>query len=178
MDQLDLSEFFATKAQATDFNARLSDVVASLYEVDFDLETFLQHQFGVKKKDKFLTLLRENQVPLDKKPSLNKFLDKIMETITNMPAARMTLAIEPDQQILKSMSNWFLLNLKKQILIETQIDPTLIAGANIEYQGKHFDSSIKSVFDQTYTTYMSEPKDQKSADEAQPKINEATNNTS
>lgn len=159
MDQMDLSDFFTTKSQATDFSARLSTIEGSLYEVDRNLETVLQEQLGVKKKDKFLTLLRENNVALDSNPAIKEFFNKIKESIKSMPGAAITMAVEPDEKILKAISDWFLLNLEQQILIETIVDPELIAGAAVDYKGKHFDASIKSVFKQICAEKLSTQKD-------------------
>lgn len=150
MNNLELTDFFTTKRQAADFEARLSEVEASLYEVDLNLENVLQEHFGIEKKDKFITLLRENKIPLDSNPAIKEFFNKIKEAISSMPEATITLAIEPNEEILKSIADWFLLNLDKQILIDAKIDQGLVAGATVDYQGKHFDSSIKNIFKQMF----------------------------
>ena len=105
-------------------------------ELDFNLEKILQEQFGTRKMDKFISLLREKEIPLESNSPLNKFFGQIQETISTLPLASLTFAIEPNEQILKSVSDWFLLNLKKQVLIEPEIDPNLIAGAVVGFQGK------------------------------------------
>jgi len=148
MGELILSDFFTTKSQANNFSARLSAIMEKIFELDFNLEKNLQEQFGNKKKDKFISLLTENEIPLESSSHLNKFFGQIQETVSALPLASLTFAIEPTEQILKSVSDWFLLNLKKQVLIEPEIDPSLIAGAVVAFQGKRLDSSIRSVFEQ------------------------------
>lgn len=150
MHTLDLTDFFTTKAQATDFSARLSAVTRKIYEVDFDLEKELQNQFGIKKKDKFMMLLRENEISVNSNASLNKFFDTLRESVSSIPVASLTLAIEPNEDILKPVKEWFVLNLKKQVLLEIQIDPEIVAGAAINYKGKYHNSSIKPVFEEIF----------------------------
>lgn len=148
MEQIDLTDFFSTRSQATDFAARLSLVAEKTYELDFDLEKSLQKQFGIIKKDKFITLLRKNEIPLDSRSDLNSFLENIQNLISDMSTADITLAIDPSDEILKNISNWFLLKLNKQILLDINIDPKIIAGASIGFQGKQLDASIGSLFNE------------------------------
>ena len=154
MEALDLSDFITTKPQAVDFAARLSSISEKIYEVDFSLEKTLQEQFGVQKKDKFLSLLRKNEIPAGSSSALGNFLGKIQETITSLPTTTMTLAVEPKEETLKTISNWFLLNLKRQVLVEIHIDPNIIAGATVGYQGKQFNTSIRSIFDEVCSTVL------------------------
>jgi F0F1-type ATP synthase delta subunit len=154
MENIDPTDFFSTRSQATDFMARLSMVAENIYELDFDLEKNLQEQFGVDKKDKFLSLLRKNKVPMDSNSELNNFFEKIQELVSELPAANITLAIEPDNKTLKNISNWFLLKIKKQVLLDIKVDPKIIAGALVGFQGKQIDGSISSTFNKVSSNIL------------------------
>lgn len=147
MEYLDLSEFFTTKAQADDFSERLTLISERIFEVNFNMEKVFQEQLGMQKKDKFIALLRKNNIPIDSPFSLNKILEIIRKNISSLPIACITLSIEPQDEILKAISDWFILNIKRQVLIDIKIEPDLIAGALISYRGKQFDASIKAGFD-------------------------------
>lgn len=147
MGEIILSDFFTTKPQANDFSVRLNTISGKIYETDFNLEKILREQFGSQKKDKFISLLRENEISIESNSALSKFIDQIQQTISLLPSANLVLAIEPSEKILKAISDWFLLNLKKQVVIEIEINPDLIAGVAVSYMGKHLDSSIKSEFE-------------------------------
>lgn len=158
MGELTLSDFFTTKSQANNFSARLNTISEKIYELDFNLDNILHEQFGNIKTDKFISLLRENNVSLESTSALNLFFSQIQKTISTLPLVGLTFAIEPNEQILKSVSDWFLLNLKKQVLIEPETDPDLIAGVAVSFQGKRLDSSIKSIFEQVCAnTFQSTP---------------------
>lgn len=154
MEKLILTDFFTTKSQAVDFTARISELSGKIYEVDFNLEKNLGEYFGVKKKDKLVSLLRENQIPLESSSALAKFLDKIKDTVSTMSTVTLILATEPDEHTLKTISDWFTLNLKRQVLLETEVDESLVAGAVINYQGKRYDSSIRTIIDEIVATYL------------------------
>ncbi len=145
---IDLSHFFQTKLQANDFSARLGTIVEQTYHTDFNLEKALMEQFGIDKKDKFLTLLRENNVGIDTK-SVKDFVTKVQGTITNLQGVPITLAFTPTEKTLQLLSDWFMINLKKQVLFDITVDRKLIAGAAITFNGKYRDFSIKAKFDET-----------------------------
>ena len=158
MGELILSDFFTTKSQANNFLAHLNTISEKIYELDFSLEKILQEELGIKKKDKFMSLLSENGILLESNTALNKFISQVQETVSSLPIVNITFAIEPNEEILKSVSDWLLLNLKKQVLVDPEIDPDLIAGAVVSFQGKRLDSSIRSTFEQICAnTFQSTP---------------------
>lgn len=151
MLQLDLSDFFITKPQAVDFNNRLSLVSRRIYETGFSLETALLEQLGLEKKDSFFALLRNNEVNTESNSALADFFTLLADHVSKLPIATISLAFEPTEKILRSLSEWFTLNINRQVLFDIKIDPDLLAGAAITYNGKYFDFSVKSQFDQLIT---------------------------
>lgn len=149
MEQFDLSDFCTTKAQAADFSSRLENVVQQIYATDFNLDNCLLEQFGIQKKDKFSTLLRDNEVNIEANSELQGFIHKVIEKVNSLPVVDLTLAFEPDQSTLRDLSEWFILN-NKQVLFEIKIDKEIIAGAIIDYNGKHKDFSARSTFERIF----------------------------
>ena len=159
MEQLDLSYFFKTKAQANDFCIRLSTISEAIYQTGFNADAVLLEQFGIQKKEKFLSLLRENNVALDSTTALKDFLATIMTQCSSLPVLSLTVAFEPKEQTLQALSEWCLINIKKQLLFDIKIDPTLIAGATITLNGKYGDFSIKQKFAQVLIDTITKPAD-------------------
>ncbi len=146
MEILDLSEFFKTKAEAIDFSQRLSIVAQKIFETNFNLEKILMEQLGLHRKEKFVSLMRENNVNLSSNSALKDFITLIQSKISYLPVLSITLAFEPTAQTLQALSDWFLLN-KKQVLFEISVDRNLLAGVAIYYNSKYLDFSIKSRFE-------------------------------
>ena len=147
MDGVDLSSFFHTKAQSHDFSIRLANLSDKLYETGFDLEKALIDDLGLTKKEKFMSLLRNNNVNISSISDLRNFLDKLQEKIKNLPTLSLSLSFEPNEQTLELLDEWFTLNLKKQFIFDIAVNPKLIGGAAINFNGKYLDCSIKSKFD-------------------------------
>jgi len=154
MDELDLTDFFKTKSQAIDFSSRVTTVLEDIYHTDFSIEKSLTQQFGIQKKDIFIRLLRENNVDVGSTPMLQEFLKKIQEKISSLAVMSLTLAFEPTDLSLKAIAQWFLMNIHQQVLLEFVVDPGIIAGIHITYNGKFKDYSIKTAFDQILKNYL------------------------
>lgn len=157
MGDLDLSNFFQTKAQATDFSTRLATIAEQTYQTTFTVEKALAEQFGILKKDALLGLFRDNNVSIDSPKAIKDFIEKVQATIVDLPVVPLTLAFIPKEQTLKILSEWFLMQLKKQVLFDISVDHNLIAGAAITFNGKYKDFSIKAAFDKTVNNVLTQP---------------------
>ncbi|HSW87735.1 MAG TPA: F0F1 ATP synthase subunit delta [Candidatus Saccharimonadales bacterium] len=146
MEQLDFSDFFSTKSQANDFCTRLAAVAEQVYQTNFNLEKTLMDQFSLQKKDAIITFLRNNNISVESNSGLKNFLTSMQEKITALPVLSLTVAFEPKEQTLKTISEWFMLNMHQQVVFIITVDPTILAGAVISFNGKFSDVSIKSTF--------------------------------
>jgi len=146
MDQLDLSDFIKTKSQALDFSIRLSLISQKFFETDFTLQKELLEQLGMHKTDRFIALLRENKVNETSIDSLKIFFNLLQMKISSLPVITMKLAVEPKEKTLQTLSQWFFLNVKKQVLFDITIDPEIIGGADIYFDSKFLDFSVKTSF--------------------------------
>ena len=66
--------------------------------------------------------------------SLNSYLSKI-------PRVILTIAFEPSNEFIKTLSFWFEKNLGKKVILDIRVREDLIAGALVEYNGKFKDYS-------------------------------------
>lgn len=146
METIDLSDLFHTKAQADDFSFRLAEIAKKLFETNFNPESALLEHFGIKKKDTFMTLLRNNNVNPESRLAIKEFIEKIQQKISSLSVLSIILAFEPNEATLRSLSAWFVLNTKKQVLFDISVDKGLIGGAAIYSNGKYLDFSIRSAF--------------------------------
>jgi len=157
MESINLSAFFSTKAQSSDFMNRLAEISKTTYQTNFDLEKTLTEQLGFKKKDLFITILRDNKIQIESGPAVKTFLEQLQEQIKALPVLPLSLAFEPTEQTFKTLADWFELNLKRQLILDVTVDKRLIAGAAITFSGKFFDYSIRPRFDQIVKNVMTQP---------------------
>jgi F0F1-type ATP synthase delta subunit len=143
METLDLSSFCRTKAQARDFSSRLAEVSGKVYQTDFQLESALSSALGIQKRDAFLKLVSESGASLQKPAEIKTLLTKLQEQVAALPVLSLVIAFEPTEQTLKILTDWFLLNTKRQILFDISVDPNLVAGVAIKFNGRYAEYSIK-----------------------------------
>jgi F0F1-type ATP synthase delta subunit len=155
MDHIDFSEFFATKAEANDFLSGLTAVIDKIFQTDFHIEAALSEKFGINKSDRLLAIMRENNINTQSRESVKMFLNKMQEEISKLPVMSLTIAFEPQEKTLKTLSEWFLINTKKQVLFDFSVDRKVVAGATLNYNGKFFDFSIRPVFERILKAYTS-----------------------
>lgn len=159
-DILDLSDFFITKSQANDFAIRLNTIVEQMYTTNFNLEQAIHTQFGIQQSDIFLKLLREHKLQNGSLQDIQIFLNKIQEILKNLSVVSLTLAFEPSDEVLKSLTQWCALNLQKQVVLDVQIDPHIIAGVKINYNGRFKDYSVTSIFNTLVSNMLHTPSKQ------------------
>lgn len=145
---MDLSDFFKTRSEAVDFSSRLSSITEKIYQTNFDLEQTLMDTIGIQKKEAFIKLVRDNNIKPEVPSDLKAFIDKLQAKIPTIPVISLAIAFEPKEQTLKAFSEWFVLNIGKQVIFDIVIDPQLIAGAAITINGKFYDQSIRTQFAQ------------------------------
>jgi len=151
--QIDFSDFFSTKAEANDFQSGLTTVVDKIFQNDFHIEKALTEQFGINTSDRLLAIMRENSINTQSRENVKAFLTGMQETIAKLPVLTLTIAFEPQENTLKSLSEWFLINMKKQVVFDFSVDHKVIAGATLNYNGKFFDFSVKPVFERILKNY-------------------------
>src|SRR6185437_14871208 len=153
MQQIDFSEFFSTKAEANDFLSGLTTVIDKIFQNDFAIEKALSAQFGINTSDRLLAVMRENNINTQSRENIKTFLTTMQETISKLPVLTLTIAFEPQEKTLKSLSEWFLINMKKQVVFDFSVDKKVVAGATLTYNGKFFDFSVKPVFERILKIY-------------------------
>jgi hypothetical protein len=151
MEQLDLTDFFQTKLGALDFSAKIAAISEDIFKSDFILEKSLMPKLGMQKTELFMQLLRDHNINPESNSDLKNFLNMILETVKALPILSIKIALEPSAEILKAIADWFVINLKKQILLDVGVDQNIIGGAAISYNGGYLDLSVKKKFETLVT---------------------------
>lgn len=147
MNQLDLSDFFKTRSQAQDFVGRLTSILDMIFENDFNFEKTASEQLGMQKKDKLIVLARNNSINTQNSQQVKEFVSLILTKISSTPVLTLTIAFEPDDDTLQTLSEWCMFNIGQHVIFDIKIDPQILGGAEMFFNGKHSNFSIKPVFE-------------------------------
>lgn len=147
-----LLSLIKTKTYADDVIANIDELKDSLYNRRVDLDKKMGELFSFELKEKIKAYSWQEQVNLNDPESFGKFLANLRNHIKNMPIVRIKIAFSPDEEIVKEISNWFVENYGKNVLIELLHDNGIIAGAVVAFNESEKDYSLKKKIYEKYKT--------------------------
>jgi F0F1-type ATP synthase delta subunit len=92
-------------------------------------------------KEKILTSSQKEQFSFFKE--LENFLLKI-------PKVKLEIAFEPSEEFIFKLKAWFQEKVKKRMILDIIVNPKVIGGAKIEFQGKCKDFSLEKEIEKLY----------------------------
>ena len=97
---------------------------------------------------KFLESLEKEGVISGSRERQSAFLEKLEKELQSLPEIRLEIAFSPGDDFLNKISQWFEKELSQKIILDLTINPKVVGGAIIEYQGKWRDFSLAKEIDQ------------------------------
>jgi hypothetical protein len=77
-------------------------------------------------------------------------LEVLKEKLQNLPVLTLTLSFFPDAKTIEKLSTWVKSNIANQVIIDFQNDSEILGGAQISYNGKYLDDSLKKKLDEYF----------------------------
>lgn len=145
----DILELVKTKDDARQLQKDITAVIDALFS-DAQVIEMLHMHLPYEKKEKLLALMRIHQIPLTDASLIQQFLQQLISRSQELPVITITLAFEPKQQLVTSLSAWFAVHAKKAVLLDILVDKKLIGGAIIASNGIYKDYSVKKILEEKY----------------------------
>lgn len=134
-----------TTSQLQDLSQILDLLSSTLYKLSQQTwEEIVQTKIPSNLVTDFIKLLPENR---------KKFLDELNQQIKELKVLRLRIAIELPLADLEQICQWARKNLSADIILDVEVDPSLVAGAEISFQGKYVDMSKKSELEKILEKY-------------------------
>jgi hypothetical protein len=127
-----------SKKQAAAMASKLTDAAAALYQSPENERAVLPHMLPA-------TIIK--QLPNGTVEQVADTLTHLADTLMARPVFQMQLAYEPSSQLLKSLLVWLNDHGPNPCLVEIVVNPTLIGGAVIEWNGQQADYSLKKALE-------------------------------
>jgi F0F1-type ATP synthase delta subunit len=93
----------------------------------------------LEREEKFLSVGQESE-----------FLDNFKNFLLKLPKMKLEIAFEPREVFILELDKWFKENLGKKIILDIFVNPKIVGGAKIEYQGKWKDYSLAKEIEKIY----------------------------
>ncbi len=82
-----------------------------------------------------------------KAPDKNAFLEALKSDMLNVRILELTTAVYLDEKSISRISNWVKVNIGPDVVIDLNIDPEIMAGVNMTFQGKFKEFSLRDIFE-------------------------------
>jgi F0F1-type ATP synthase delta subunit len=75
-------------------------------------------------------------------PQTIDILEKKKKIFEKIPKIIIEIAFEPTADFILKLKNWFWQNVKKNLVLDIKVNPKIIGGAKIYYEGKYFEWTL------------------------------------
>ena len=121
-------------------------------EIDILLDSLYQSNPQLEIRE---STLREYDLRKIKDPDLTKLLNDWKSELEALKVLKLSLAFEPNEMILQKLWSWANQNISKNIILDIESDPSLVAGAIVTWNGHYRDYSYRgtlatNIFDQIW----------------------------
>lgn len=140
----DIFGVIKTKDQAEEFKEQCNVLMAQIYEVDKKplgdaIDSLFTNQLAVRLK-KILNSLQVNQ---NDGNGLKQFFSAIKKVLDDADVLVVTLGITPTAELLEDIADMVRASFANEcILLEYKVDPHILGGAQIIWQGKYLDYGL------------------------------------
>lgn len=145
-----------TTREAEKFTEDLENIFSNLYKVkNKNLDQVLSKSIGTSSSSLIKTLLEENKVLASDLPSCEKLLGGVREEIKSMNVIKITLAIDPSDEIIAHLWDFINQNFGKA-LIDLELNESILGGAVISINGKYKDFSLRKSLEEIFLSRKTE----------------------
>lgn len=145
-----LFEEINTLEDSVTFSHQLDDLAASLYKTKQKFEEKVDEHLDNTYKNEFLNLVEACKVDVKTPDSVEKFINEIKAKLKVLPVISMEIAFEPTTSNILHIAEWISFNLKQKVLLDLKINPRLIGGAVVGFNGKMVNASLKRKIEEKY----------------------------
>ncbi len=124
-----------TKRQCYILITNLEAIKEELYKSSLVLTQLMSDHLSLELSEEILNLLKVENTDITDRQSLVTVFESLISYLKNLPIVALTLTYSPTLKQLLQISEWFVTEVKAKILIEVRVDPSIIAGATIQYKG-------------------------------------------
>jgi len=143
-----LQAYIRTTEDATNFLSILGTLSNEVFKKNTTLEDILEHEVSYQKGLTIKKIAATHNVDLQNRTEIPTFITKLTETITTLPTVHLTLAFAPRRQLITVISQWFIVNFQQVVLLDIKVDPSIMGGSIVEFNGKRQDYSLKKQAEQ------------------------------
>jgi F0F1-type ATP synthase delta subunit len=131
----EILKLILTEEEKNDMLISINKLLLSLDQHGLTVEELVNKSFSLKVARSFDLA----QVSADPKA----YFEGLAKSIEELEVLGLEVAVEPTGEMMQKIYDWVLTNLGKQVILDVSINPVIIAGAKISFNGKFIDNSLE-----------------------------------
>lgn len=132
-----------TSTDAKGFIESIDQAIASIFSTKSTFEEMFAELFPHTQKLVLLDLVTEAGLTRENATGLQKLFEGIRDTVSAVPVMEMTVAVEPSERSLYRIKEWIDSHSTTKVFLDIKVNPRIIGGVRIAYNGKYHDYSVK-----------------------------------
>lgn len=136
--------------------SEISLVLEVLFRQQADLEKILEAKVSPQLRAYILGLLQGKSLDETLREKIAKTLAEIKNKAEGLEAITLTLAFQAQQSTIDKISSFARQNLGENTIIEINVEPNILGGAIIVFNGRYHDYSLKTKLEEVFKTKREE----------------------
>lgn len=137
-----------TTADAERISVAIDNLLAQLYQHDRkDIQKKIEDSFDNETGKYINTIINEQKIDKTNQEEIRKLFLLLKETINQCEILSLTLSLYPNGKTISILSSFAKEHFGQRVILEINVNPAIIAGAVIVFQGRYIDQSFKKKLD-------------------------------
>lgn len=138
-----LYRFLHTHRDANDMIGLITGIHSHIFDTEVLPEEIVLKNAPYEIAEAIFDVAKKNEFNLKNKDQADHFFKILVETFSSIPIVSLNLAKPPKINLLEQIKAWCKINLKSHVLLDITVDPNLLAGTQIYFNGKYKDYSLR-----------------------------------
>ena len=144
------SEKVITEEDLVFFLDQLGTVRKFLFsQTQIPLSERLKNKIDEKLRKEIEKLEKEKVLPSSPEDQ-SSFFKELENFLLKIPKVKLEIAFTPTEEFVLKIKEWFKEKIKKKIILDIVVNPKIVGGARIEFQGKWRDFSLEKEIEKLY----------------------------
>lgn len=159
MNNQKLLESIVTDEQRQVVLHKLDTLIVDLFRLspeskEFNLEKYLQDHAGIEFTQLIQNLAEDNKIDPRDLQQIKNLLSTLRQNLAQLKIFKIILAIDPDKDFALKLSNWVHEHINKDVIVEIEVNPIILGGSIIIFDGKYFNNSLSNIINQSISQHI------------------------
>lgn len=145
---LSILENIYTKKQADVFVQHIDTLISSLYSKGRTINK-IQSEFPLEQSEQIIAVMRKEKIAINNNDACQQFFELLREKVLSIETIDLTIAFDPTLAQVQKIAHWINSNANQKLFINIIVNPKIIGGLQIGFNGMYKDKSLKTRISKT-----------------------------